>query len=131
MSSNDAESRPNGHYSGEHSHTESFHDPEEFKPVTELRLPDLDLPKSELDLTMTFESILSEVKGASGGGEHQETEKVQKRQSNVLKLAEQNEKLKAELRAMTERIEAAERKQRELAERAKNRGAVFTPPSKT
>lgn len=43
-------------------------------------------------------------------------DKVQKRASNVMKLAEQNERLKAELRAMTERLEAAERRQRELAQ---------------
>ena len=36
-------------------------------------------------------------------------DRVQKRASNVMKLTEQNEKLKEELRAMTERLEAAER----------------------
>lgn len=41
-------------------------------------------------------------------------EKVQKRQSNVLKLVEENEKLKAELKAMTDRLEAAERRKKEL-----------------
>lgn len=41
-------------------------------------------------------------------------EKVQKRASNVLKLTQEHEKLKEELRAMTERLEAAERKRREL-----------------
>ncbi len=46
---------------------------------------------------------------------------MQKRQSNVMKLAEQNEKLKEELRAMTERLEAAERKQRDLEARAQQR----------
>lgn len=49
------------------------------------------------------------------------TDRVQKRQSNVMKLAEQNEKLKEELRAMTERLEAAERKQRDLEARAQQR----------
>ena len=44
-------------------------------------------------------------------------DRVQKRQSNVMKLTEQNEKLKEELRAMTERLEAAERKQQELKQR--------------
>ena len=29
-------------------------------PLPEPRLPDLDLPQSELDLTMTFESIMSD-----------------------------------------------------------------------
>jgi len=41
-------------------------------------------------------------------------EKVQKRASNVLKLTEKNEKLKAELKAMTDRIEAAERRKIQL-----------------
>ncbi|KZT09485.1 uncharacterized protein LAESUDRAFT_722449, partial [Laetiporus sulphureus 93-53] len=43
---------------------------------------------------------------------------VQKRASNVLKLTQEHAKLQAELKAMTERLEAAERRQRELAERA-------------
>jgi outer membrane murein-binding lipoprotein Lpp len=43
------------------------------------------------------------------------TEKVQKRASNVLKLSQEHEKLKDELRAMTARLEAAERKQKEMA----------------
>jgi len=74
------------------------------------QLLDVELPQSELDLTMTFESILAET--ASQGAP--ETEIVQKRASNVFKLTQENEKLKEELRAMTERLEAAERRQREL-----------------
>ena len=35
-----------------------------------------------------------------------------------MKLTEQNEKLKEELRAMTERLEAAERRRAELAKKA-------------
>ena len=50
-------------------------------------------------------------------------DKVQKRASNVMKLTEQNEKLKEELRAMTERLEAAERKQRDLESRQQRRSA--------
>ena len=50
-------------------------------------------------------------------------DRVQKRQSNVMKLAEQNERLKEELRAMTERLEAAERKQKDLESRAQRRSA--------
>lgn len=42
--------------------------------------------------------------------------KVQKRASNVLKLSQENDALKEQLRAMTERLEAAERKQRALEE---------------
>jgi len=44
-------------------------------------------------------------------------EKMQKRASNVLKLTEENEKLKAELKAMTDRLEAAERQREELRKR--------------
>jgi outer membrane murein-binding lipoprotein Lpp len=47
------------------------------------------------------------------------TDKVQKRASNVLKLSQEHEKLKEELRAMTERLEAAERKQKEFMTRRK------------
>ena len=35
---------------------------------------------------------------------------MEKRQSNVLRLAEENEKLNAELKAMTERLAAAEQR---------------------
>ncbi|KAJ3486608.1 hypothetical protein NLI96_g4136 [Meripilus lineatus] len=98
------------------------------KRLPEPRLLDLDLPHSELDLTMTFDSILSE------GVSHQkpftpEEQKVQKRASNVLKLSQENEKLQEELRAMTERLEAAERKQRELAQKNQSRGASASSPS--
>ena len=39
---------------------------------------------------------------------------VKKRHSHVMKLTQENEKLKAELQAMTDRLEAAERKRKEL-----------------
>ncbi|KAH9900973.1 hypothetical protein C8Q73DRAFT_786386 [Cubamyces lactineus] len=91
---------------------DDFH--HERLPSSPARL-DIDLPESNLDLTMDFNSILA----AGAPAETKSTEeldKVQKRASNVMKLAEQNERLKAELRAMTERLEAAERRQRELAQ---------------
>lgn len=44
-------------------------------------------------------------------------ERVQKRASNVLKLTQENEKLKEELKAMTARLEAAERRRQEIAGR--------------
>jgi hypothetical protein len=44
-------------------------------------------------------------------------ERVQKRASSVLKLTQENEKLKEELKAMTARIEAAERRRQEIATR--------------
>ncbi|PCH38021.1 hypothetical protein WOLCODRAFT_135995 [Wolfiporia cocos MD-104 SS10] len=79
-------------------------------------LPDLDLPQSDLDLSLTFESILAEP--AKQEPEDPEVKKMQKRASNVLKLTQENEKLQAELRAMSERLEAAERRQKELNQRA-------------
>ncbi|TRM59344.1 hypothetical protein BD626DRAFT_508048 [Schizophyllum amplum] len=48
----------------------------------------------------------------------EETAKVSKRASNVLKLAEENDKLNEQLKAMTERLEAAERRRAELAKKA-------------
>lgn len=41
---------------------------------------------------------------------HRKKELMEKRQSNVLRLAEENEKLNAELKAMTERLAAAEQR---------------------
>ncbi|KAF5330683.1 hypothetical protein D9619_005770 [Psilocybe cf. subviscida] len=58
-----------------------------------------ELPTSELNLD--FSSIIDPATP--------EGQKIQKRASNVMKLAEENEKLKAELKAMTDRLEAAER----------------------
>ncbi|KAI0709285.1 hypothetical protein C8Q76DRAFT_104580 [Earliella scabrosa] len=102
---------------------EDYYDEEDvFDDYLHERLPseparlDLELPQSELDLTIDFNSILSE-----GKQEVEEMDRVQKRQSNVMKLAEQNEKLKEELRAMTERLEAAERRQKDLESRAQRR----------
>ena len=43
---------------------------------------------------------------------------MSKRASNVLKLAEENDKLNEQLKAMTERLEAAERRRAELAKKA-------------
>lgn len=45
----------------------------------------------------------------------------------MLKLTQENEKLQAELRAMTARLEAAERKQQELAARAAREQAQGRP----
>lgn len=44
-----------------------------------------------------------------------------------MKLSQENEKLKAELKAMTDRIEAAEQRRAELAKR---REQAQTPPAK-
>ncbi|KAI0093916.1 hypothetical protein BDY19DRAFT_902619 [Irpex rosettiformis] len=95
-------------------------------PLPEPKLPDLDLPQSSLDLTMTFDTILS----SANTSPEPETDKVQKRASNVLKLAQENAKLQEELKAMNARLEAAEKKQAELrrleaqAGQAANRAAA-------
>ncbi|KII88602.1 hypothetical protein PLICRDRAFT_176172 [Plicaturopsis crispa FD-325 SS-3] len=70
-----------------------------------------EIPAPELDLSLSLDSILN----STSGNPNPEAEKVQKRASNVLKLAQENEKLKAELQAMTDRLEAAERRRKELA----------------
>ncbi|KAF8078009.1 hypothetical protein FPV67DRAFT_25698 [Lyophyllum atratum] len=70
-------------------------------------LPLPDIPDSTLDLDLSL--ILSTPSSNA------EVEKVQKRASNVLKLSQENEKLKAELKAMTDRLEAAERRREKLA----------------
>ena len=55
---------------------------------------------------------------------YRKREQVEKRQSNVLKLAQENEKLNAELAAMSERLRAAEaRTQALLAARDKTGGS--------
>jgi len=58
------------------------------------------------DLSFDFSSVI--------GAPSSEQEKIQKRASNVMKLAQENEKLKAELKAMTDRLEAAERRREKL-----------------
>lgn len=60
-------------------------------------LPELPEP-SGLDIGAILGSELSDL----------DDEKMQRRASNVLKLAQENDQLQAELRAMSERIEAAE-----------------------
>ncbi|KAF8350762.1 hypothetical protein F5887DRAFT_940818 [Amanita rubescens] len=74
---------------------------EEIRDKVEI-LPEI--PKSDFD---DFSSMFQ------SPGE----EKVKKRASNILKLTEENEKLKAELKAVTDRLEAAERRRKELRER--------------
>ncbi|CAA7271757.1 unnamed protein product [Cyclocybe aegerita] len=85
--------------------------PAPIDPPREGRVPVLkDLPEIPMpDLSFDLSSIL--------GPSNPEEEKVQKRASSVLKLARENERLQAELKAMTERIEAAERRRAQLAEK--------------
>ncbi|KAF9532909.1 hypothetical protein CPB83DRAFT_758932, partial [Crepidotus variabilis] len=66
------------------------------------------------DLTFDFSSFMD--------SSQPEQEKVAKRASNVQKLAKENEKLQAELKAMAERLEAVERKRVELAEKEQREG---------
>lgn len=54
-------------------------------------------------------------------------EKVNKRASNVMKLAQENEKLQVELKAMAERLDAMERRRAQLA--AKEQKILEEPPS--
>ncbi|CAL1704544.1 unnamed protein product [Somion occarium] len=120
MSSNDARSYQSGDRASdllEQAQPDTVDD--DIAPLPEPRLPDLELPQSELDLTVTFESLLSEVTGKTA--EPEETQKVQKRASNVLKLAQENAKLQEELRAMNERLEAAQRRQEELGRKLQSR----------
>ncbi|KAG1756576.1 uncharacterized protein EDB91DRAFT_1041078, partial [Suillus paluster] len=87
--------------------------PSQRHPRSQTPSPTLpEIPAAELDLTLSFDTIL----GFSKFSEPH-AEKVQKRASNVMKLTQENEKLKEELKAMTARLEAAERKRQELASR--------------
>ncbi|KAJ2931177.1 hypothetical protein H1R20_g5918, partial [Candolleomyces eurysporus] len=94
-------------------------------------LPDIPTSSGFEDLELAITSV-------SGVAPTEQEEKVHKRASSVLKLAEENEKLKAELKAMTDRIEAAEReKQRHemraarsaRAEQREQEQHIMEPPS--
>ncbi|KAJ7709960.1 hypothetical protein B0H17DRAFT_915578, partial [Mycena rosella] len=70
------------------------------------------------DLALDLDSILN--------ASNPESDKVKKRASNVLKLSQENEKLKAELKAMSDRLEAAEKRREQLARKQQQ---VMEPPS--
>ncbi|TFK29879.1 hypothetical protein FA15DRAFT_581177, partial [Coprinopsis marcescibilis] len=80
-----------------------------------------DIPSGDLSLDVELTTIAARVGGAF--------DKLQKRASNVLKLSEENEKLKAELRAMTARLEAAERRKTELRARQMQQHTMEPPSS--
>ncbi|KAH7924594.1 hypothetical protein BV22DRAFT_1195843 [Leucogyrophana mollusca] len=80
-----------------------------------------EIPPAELDLTFSLDSIIG-AQGALGNNADPHAEKVMKRASNVMKLTQENEKLKEELRAMTARLEAAERKRLELTKQQQSAG---------
>ncbi|EGO20889.1 hypothetical protein SERLADRAFT_417366 [Serpula lacrymans var. lacrymans S7.9] len=104
-------------------HSASSHPPDRRSSSSSPSLPEI--PPPELDLTFSLDSILNSSDKSKPNPECSGTvnhgisfcrvEKVQKRASNVFKLTQENEKLKEELRAMTARLEAAERKRAELA----------------
>ncbi|KAE9406351.1 hypothetical protein BT96DRAFT_915338, partial [Gymnopus androsaceus JB14] len=76
------------------------------------------LPQISNDFGLDLDSIIS-------AGDPELT-KLNKRASNVQKLAQENEKLKAELKAMSDRLEAAERKRQELS---RKKQGLKEPPS--
>ncbi|PPR06653.1 hypothetical protein CVT26_001195 [Gymnopilus dilepis] len=59
------------------------------------------------DLSLEFSEFMEPIAAEA-------TAKLHKRASTVLKLAEENEKLKAELKAMAERVEKAEQRRQRL-----------------
>ncbi|EJD02300.1 uncharacterized protein FOMMEDRAFT_21054 [Fomitiporia mediterranea MF3/22] len=68
------------------------------------------LPETKLDVSLSFDSIIGDINFEGADVDPKKKELMEKRQSNVLKLAEENEKLNAELKAMSERLAAAERR---------------------
>ncbi|KAJ7632566.1 hypothetical protein FB45DRAFT_912779 [Roridomyces roridus] len=85
-------------------------EPRSISPV----LPEI---SSGGDLELDWDSILKP------SNPDPDTDKVKKRASNVLKLSQENEKLAAQLKLMSERLEAAERRRKELATK------LQSPPS--
>lgn len=69
------------------------------------------LPETKLDLSLSLDQIFDSTSFAKPDPVvEKKREHLEKRQSNVLRLAEENEKLNAELKAMSERLAAAERR---------------------
>ncbi|XP_006458180.1 hypothetical protein AGABI2DRAFT_190536 [Agaricus bisporus var. bisporus H97] len=60
------------------------------------------------DLSVDFSTIMSSM------GSNSADEKIEKRRSNILKLKEENDKLQLELKAMSDRLKAAEEKRARL-----------------
>ncbi|KAI5123350.1 hypothetical protein M0805_001771 [Coniferiporia weirii] len=85
------------------------------------------LPEPKLDISLSFDQIIASASFGDFEVDSKKKEQMEKRQSNVLRLAQENEKLNAELKAMSERLRAAEaRTQAILAarERKAKEGAV-------
>ncbi|KAH6918644.1 hypothetical protein BKA70DRAFT_1416629 [Coprinopsis sp. MPI-PUGE-AT-0042] len=107
-----------------HQHTQ---DPSATR-ATEGRTSPLlpDIPSGELSLDLDLKAIVD-----SGSVEQEDSArfaKLQNRASNVLRLSEENDKLKEELAAMTARLEAAERRKTELKGRSQQQH-MMEPPS--
>ncbi|KAL5511235.1 hypothetical protein ACEPAH_4450 [Sanghuangporus vaninii] len=68
------------------------------------------LPETKLDLSFSFDQIIGDMKFDEADIDPKKKEQMEKRQSNVMRLTEENEKLNAELKAMSERLAAAERR---------------------
>nr|GAT58732.1 predicted protein [Mycena chlorophos] len=94
------------------------------EPRPSLSLASPVLPEIPLNLTSDLELDLDSILEPSNPPPT--TEKVQKRASSVMKLTQENEKLKAELKAMTDRLEAAERRRLALARKEQH---IMEPPS--
>jgi len=90
------------------------------RPTQELSrkmsLPVLPTPKVDASFSIPMDAILGTIKDEDGDDlpELSMSRKQEQRMSRVLKLREENEKLEAELKALRERIAAAEQKSQTL-----------------
>jgi len=66
------------------------------------------LPEPSFDLSLSLEQIIADAKFDETIVDREKKEQVDKRASNVMRLAAENEKLNAELKAMSDRLRAAE-----------------------
>jgi len=75
------------------------------------------LPTPSVDVSFSVDSILDAIKDedSSDFPDFNLTQKQEHRMSRVLKLREENEKLEADLKALRERIAAAEERSREAS----------------
>ncbi|KAH8116972.1 hypothetical protein DFH11DRAFT_1578444 [Phellopilus nigrolimitatus] len=65
------------------------------------------LPETKFDVSLSLDQLIAGTTLAADI-DPKKKEQMEKRQSNVLRLAQENEKLNAELQAMSERLRAAE-----------------------
>ncbi|TDL24802.1 hypothetical protein BD410DRAFT_801561 [Rickenella mellea] len=72
------------------------------------------LPAPSLDVSIPLDQIIGDPPTGLDDVDSKKLEEVEKRASHVQKLAEENAKLEAELKEMSERLEAAERKREGL-----------------